>query len=219
MKTLFLITALLFAQFGFSQYGGLGFVEVSYATVGEGFIDATSEGFTSPELQINENGIGIGANGKFYFNAFSVGGGGNVAFINSNNDLVKMNVGLGYGTIGYNLVRTEELMVNASGRLGGFGNTLTVKANDTNPFTFGDLTLADERSYTSGSFMYGAEVNVVYFIEQIPYLSVGISAYFNAPLTLLTWYDNDNNPVSNVEQGEYTFFGISLQIGGGGFAY
>ena len=218
MKTLVLLVALFFIQFGYCQTGALGFIEVSYVSIEENFIDATSEAFTMPELQLNENGIGIGGSGKFFFNSFSVGGGGAIAFTNSDNDLVKMNVGLGYGSIGYNLVQTDELLVNASGRLGGFGNTLSVKADDATSLEFGELLLENESTFTSGSFMYGAEVNVVYFIEQVPYLTVGISAFFNAPLSLISWRDENNTIVGGVEQGEYTIFGIGLQIGGGGFS-
>jgi hypothetical protein len=219
MKTCLLLCALFISQLGFSQYGGLGFIDISYATIGEEFIDATSDAFTSRELQINENGIGIGANGKFFFNSFSVGGGGSLAFINSDNDLVKMNVGLGYGTVGYNAVRTEELLVNVSARLGGFGNTLSVNGDSANTFAFGDVAISDATEFTSGSFMYGAEVDVIYFIEQVTGLAIGIGAYFNAPITFLNWQDSSGNMVGEVEQGAYTHFGISLKIGGGGFSY
>ena len=202
-----------------AQVGGLGFIDVSYATIGEEFIDATAEGFTNPDVVIDENGIGIGANGKFFFNSFSVGGGGSVSFIGSDNDAVRMNVGLGYGTVGYNLVRTEELLVNASARIGGFGNTLSVAGDTDNVIDFGGISVSDEAEYTSGSFMYGAEVDVVYFIDQVPGLAVGIGAYFNAPLALLSWRDSNGTVLDSVEQGAYTHFGISLKIGGGFFTY
>ena len=202
-----------------AQVGGLGFIDISYTTIGEEFIDASSDGFTNPEVQLNENGIGIGANGKFFFNSFSVGGGGSVSFIGSDNDAVRMNVGLGYGTVGYNLVRSEDLLVNASARLGGFGNTLSVAGETDNVFDFGGVSVSENAEFVSGSFMYGAEVDVIYFIDQVPGLALGIGAYFNAPLALLSWQDSNGSVLDAVEQGAYTHFGISLKIGGGGFTY
>ncbi len=219
MKSIITFILLCISQLAFCQLGGFGFFDVSYSTIGERFIDETSDAFTAPELQLNESGLSIGLNGKFFYNSFSVGGGGSVAWIGSDNDMVNMNVGLGYGTIGYNLFSSEELYVNVSGRLGGFGNTLQVDASDDSTFAFGDRSISESTSYTSGSFMYGAEVDVIYFIPQVPGLAVGIGAYFNAPIALLNWYDGNANLVGDVEQGEYTHFGVSLKIGGGGFAY
>ncbi len=219
MKTIFFAFLMICSISSYAQYGGFGFVEITYATIGERFIDETSDGFTNPELQLNESGLSFGASGKFMFNAFTVGAGGGFAFLNSDNDFVKMNVGHGYGSFGYNIVMGEDLIVNASGRLGGFGNSLSVKAAEDNGFVFGDRILDDASSFMSGSFMYGAEVDVIYFITQVPGLVVGISGYFTAPINLLTWRDGSGTDVMDVEQGEYTHFGISLKIGGGGFTY
>ncbi len=219
MKTVFTLIFIFSVSLAFAQYGGGGFFDLSYATIGENFIDETSKGFDNPEIQLNESGIGIGGSGKFFFSKFSVGGGGGLAFIRSDSDLVKMNVGHGYGTFGYNFVFAEDMIVNASARLGGFGNTLSVDPGENASMVFGDQAILDAVSFTSGSFMYGAEVEVLRLIPQVPGLILGISGYFTAPINLLTWYNGAGEAVTGFEQGEYTHFGIMLKIGVGGINY
>jgi len=215
MKTSFTIFLLFVTTISFAQFGAAGFFDLSYGTIAEPFIDATSEAFENPEIQLNESGIGIGGSAKIFARKISFGGGGGVVFINSDSEIVDMNVGHGYGTVGYTFSATETLVVNASVRLGGFGNTMRVNLLDDLPLSFGDRLVEKPEQYFAGGFMYGAEVDVLSMFPQVPGLIVGLSGYFSAPINFLTWKDNDGEAVTGVEQGEYTHFGVSLKIGVG----
>lgn len=214
MRTIVFLACIMWSTLGVSQIGISGFAELSYSTIGEEFIDATSEAFEVPELQLNESGIAAGASLKAFYRTFSAGGGVGMAWIGSDDDNVKMNVLHGYGTFGYNLVESEDLILNASLRLGGFNNTLTVAADEMNVYSWGDQSITQETKYNSGSFMYGAEVDVLKLIPQIPGVVVGLTGYFMAPISFLKWNTAAGTEVMGIEQGAYTHYGVSLKAGG-----
>ena len=210
------ICALLCLQLS-AQNGGLGFFDLSYGTIGEDYIDAASDGFDEPELKFLESGIGIGGSGKFFLNKFSAGGGGGAVFIKSDLDWVSFNTGFGYGTFGYNLASTDVSVVNASIRLGGFGNSINLGEQPEMTLvtqTFGDYSIVGETTLLSGSFLYGVEVDVLYFFPRIEYFVVGLSAYYMAPFTYPSW-SVEGESISGIEEADFSHFGVSLKIGGG----
>lgn len=218
MKTFVsLLFCSLFCLSMVSAQGGFGFLDISYATINEDFIDRTSEGFGNPELQLNENGIGIGGSGLFIIQKFVVGGGGGLVVVNSDNSNVSMNIGHGYGFAGWDFSSNESMIVAASLRLGTFGNTLKIDVPESNAYTFGTSVLEPGATeLTSGSFSFGIQVDVIKTFEIAPGLAVGLTAYYNAPISALTWQLNEAD-IAGLEQGEYNHYGLTLKIGGGAF--
>ena len=218
MKSIALLTAFIWLSLSSLQaQGGFGFLDISYGTINESFIDKVSDGVTAPEVKISENGFGIGGSGLFLINKIAVGGGGGINFISSNDQNVSFDIVHGYGNLGYNLSKNDELIIIPSLRLGSFGNSLHVEVADNASYAFGNTTLVPgSYSLKSGSFSYGVQVDVIKLFPNIPGLAVGISGYFNAPLSRLSW-TLDDAVISGIENGDYTHYGVILKIGGGGF--
>ena len=109
------------------------------------------------------------------------------------------------------------MIVAASLRLGGFGNTLSVEVPESNAYTFGTSVFEPGTTeIVSGSFSFGIQVDVIKTFEVAPGLAVGLTPYYNAPITGLTWQYNEAD-IAGVEQGDYSHFGLTLKVGGGAF--
>lgn len=216
MKTsLSLFLFLCISHFSFAQFA-YGTIDLSYCSVNTKFAENTSESITGLDVNLNPSGVGIGGSGMFVISKFAIGGGGGISILNSDQNAVKYNLGFGYGNLGYDLSKDENMLIIPSIRIGTLNNTLGITAPADSSYFFGTSLLSNGQfDIKSGGLTYGVQVDIIRLLPQVPGLVAGLSAYYSAPLSGLIWSLNGTD-IPSVATTGYSTFGISLKIGGGG---